>query len=166
MLTLFKPWRSGLELKTQEQSWDDTFSTHGFSARQTDIMRYMNIRYECLDAQDDFHAQLAKGDVGICSWEDVDVQAMQDMDRIVTGDSINVVQDDSNVTAEGRVHDLSNELGKCEMVWTCLMSEMRAMLQNLGWMENIPGSLDLVINLRPPPPNVKLNGVAWKTIVA
>ena len=166
MLTLFKPWRSGLELKTQEQSWDDAFSTHGFSARQTDIMRYMNIRYECLDARDDFHAQLAKGDVGICSWEDVDMQAMQDMDGIATGDSINVVQDDSNVTAEGRVHDLSNELGKREMVWTCLISEMRAMLQNLGWTENIPGLLDLVIDLRPPPPNVKLNGVVWKTIVA
>ena len=32
MLALFKPWRSGLELKTQEQSWDDAFSTHSFSA--------------------------------------------------------------------------------------------------------------------------------------
>ena len=43
MLTLFKPWRSGLELKTREQSWDDAFSTHEFSAKQMDIMKNLNI---------------------------------------------------------------------------------------------------------------------------
>lgn len=43
ILTLFKPWQSGLELKTQEQSWDDAFSTHKFSAKHQYIMRNLNI---------------------------------------------------------------------------------------------------------------------------
>jgi len=43
MLTLFKPWRSGLELKMQEQSWDNAFSTHCFSDKQRDVMRNLNI---------------------------------------------------------------------------------------------------------------------------
>ena len=165
MLTLFKPWRSGLELKTQEQSWDEAFSTHCFSARQKDIMRNMNIRYECLDARDDFHAQLNKGSTGIGSWEYSDVRAMQDIEEIlVADDSINTVQDDSNI--EHHVGDLSNELGKREKARSHLMSEMRSTLQNLGWTENIPGSLHPAIDVRPPPPEVKLNGAAWKTVVA
>jgi hypothetical protein len=31
MLTLFKPWRSGLDLKGREETWDDAFSAHSFS---------------------------------------------------------------------------------------------------------------------------------------
>ena len=165
MLTLFKPWRSGLELKTQEQTWDDAFSAHGFSTEQKNIMRNMNIRYECLDARDDFHAQLNKESAGIGSWEDPNERAMQDMEEIIAADdSINAVRDDSDVSHH--VGDLSNELGKREKARAQLMSEMRSMLQNLGWTENIPGSLHPAVDVRPPPPEVNLNGAAWKTVVA
>ena len=164
MLTFFKPWRSGMDLKTQGQSWDDAFGTHSFSDKQKGIMRNMNIRYKCLDAWDDFHAQLSKGDTSIGSWEDPDVQAMQDMDEMVAGDSVDIVQDDSNV--EHHVRKLFDELGNREKARNCLMSEMRATLQNLGWTDNIPGSLHPVVGARPPPPEVKRNGVAWKTVVA
>jgi hypothetical protein len=61
MLMLFKPWRSGLDLKNREESWDDAFSDASFSPRQREIMKYMNIRYKCLDAQDDFHEQMTNG---------------------------------------------------------------------------------------------------------
>ena len=164
MLTLFKPWRSGLELKMQEQSWDDAFIAHRFSARQNNIMRNLNIRYECLDARDDFHAQLNKGDVGISSWEDQDVQTMQDIDDLAANFSNNIEQGESNAEQQGP--DFSDELGKHEKARTRLMSEMRATLQNNGWTENIPGSLDPVVGVRPPPPEVKRNGAAWKTVVA
>ena len=46
------------------------------------------------------------------------------------------------------------------------MSEMRATLQNIGWTENIPGSLYPVVDIGAPPPKVKQNGVAWKRVVA
>ena len=40
MLALFQPWRSGLDLKVSEQSWDDTFVAHKFSSRQQEVMDY------------------------------------------------------------------------------------------------------------------------------
>ena len=160
MLTLFKPWQSGLELKVQDQSWDDAFSTYCFSVKQKDVMRNFNIQYECLDAQDDFHVQLNKGDVSISSWEDPDMQMMQDMDDMATDANI---QDGSNI--EHPVPNFSDEPGKQEKTQSHLMSKMRAMLQNLGWTDNIPGLLDSVVDIRPPPPGVKQNGAAWKTVV-
>ena len=43
-----------------------------FNARQLEIMKYFNVRYECLDARDDYAAQMKKGDnVGIFSNWDV-----------------------------------------------------------------------------------------------
>ena len=60
MLTIFKPWRSGLDLKTAEQSWEDAFYRHTFTATQLKLMNNFNLRYECLDARDDFHAELRR----------------------------------------------------------------------------------------------------------
>ena len=57
MLTLFKPWRSGLDLKNGSQSWEDAFNAYVFSSRQQDIMNNFNLRYECRDARDDFAKQ-------------------------------------------------------------------------------------------------------------
>ncbi|KAI0311077.1 hypothetical protein OF83DRAFT_1023996, partial [Amylostereum chailletii] len=54
MLTLFKPWREGGDLKEMEQNWEQAFQMHTFSSRQKDIMKFMQIRYECNDTRDDF----------------------------------------------------------------------------------------------------------------
>ena len=54
MLTLFKPWRSGKDLKDVNYSWDETFSSYVFTSRQKELMKFFNIRYECNDARDDF----------------------------------------------------------------------------------------------------------------
>src|ERR1700678_3121888 len=55
MLTIFKPWRSGLDLKrSQTVSWDEEFISHNFSDSELTIMKNLNIRYECLDARDDY----------------------------------------------------------------------------------------------------------------
>ncbi|KAI0336942.1 hypothetical protein BDW22DRAFT_1311671, partial [Trametopsis cervina] len=51
MCTLFKPWRTGLELKDVTATWSETFDSHMFTSRQTDIMTYFNLRYECNDAR-------------------------------------------------------------------------------------------------------------------
>ena len=61
ILTLFKPWRSGKNLKDEIQSWDEAFTDHEFTQRQLEIMNNFNLRYECLDARDDFLAQLRQG---------------------------------------------------------------------------------------------------------
>lgn len=58
MLTLFKPWRSGQSLKTEKQNWQEAFDDHKFSVRQNQLMDNFQIRYECLDGRDVFHAQM------------------------------------------------------------------------------------------------------------
>ncbi|TFK77673.1 hypothetical protein K466DRAFT_446620, partial [Polyporus arcularius HHB13444] len=65
MLTLFKPWRSGRDLRLDENTmWNDVFDTYEFSERQTQIMKFFHIKYECNDARDDYSAmrrQTGKG---------------------------------------------------------------------------------------------------------
>ena len=69
MLVLFKPWRQGTDLKTADQLWDEEFQAHSFSKEQIWYMCNFNVRYECLDARDDYRAQMKKtGDTIIGSW--------------------------------------------------------------------------------------------------
>ena len=86
MLTLFKPWRSGKDLKDEVQSWDEAFTNHEFSEREFQIMNNFNLRYECLDARDDFSAQLRQGAVadGACP-KFMTLDMIQDLDN----DSLN-----------------------------------------------------------------------------
>ncbi len=73
MLTLFKPWQSGSDLKESVQNWHEALELHVFSRRQLGLMDNFNLRYECLDECDDFHAQMRKNDGSgllIPSWDD------------------------------------------------------------------------------------------------
>ncbi|KZV58840.1 hypothetical protein PENSPDRAFT_596371, partial [Peniophora sp. CONT] len=54
MLTLYKPWRTGRDLKAPEQTWKDAHEEYSYHQRFVDIQKYCKIRYECLDARDDY----------------------------------------------------------------------------------------------------------------
>ncbi|KAJ3838968.1 hypothetical protein F5878DRAFT_498730, partial [Lentinula raphanica] len=58
MLVLYKPWRSGADLKQPDESWHDAFISYQFSASAAMFIKNMNLRYECLDSRDDFRSQL------------------------------------------------------------------------------------------------------------
>jgi hypothetical protein len=60
MLVMFKPWRNGVDLKEAAASWDETFSSHTFTGRQLQLIQNFNIKYECLDARDDYAAEMKK----------------------------------------------------------------------------------------------------------
>ena len=60
MLVLFKPWRQGTDLKAGDQLWNDEFQEYSFSEEQVWYMHNFNVRYECLDARDDYRAQIKK----------------------------------------------------------------------------------------------------------
>ncbi|KAL6304102.1 hypothetical protein BKA93DRAFT_733840, partial [Sparassis latifolia] len=48
MLTLFKPWQTGLELKVNSDvTWDDSFNQYEFTERQHELLKFFNLRYEC-----------------------------------------------------------------------------------------------------------------------
>jgi hypothetical protein len=73
MLSFFKPWRNGKDLKLEDESWDEAFAGYSFSARQLELMNNFNIKYECNDARDDYSAEMKKksereGILG--SWDD------------------------------------------------------------------------------------------------
>ncbi|KAJ7697000.1 hypothetical protein B0H17DRAFT_867553, partial [Mycena rosella] len=57
MLTLFKPWRTGKDLKNDLDNWDESFTDYNFNEKATQLMKNFNVRYECNDARDDFAAQ-------------------------------------------------------------------------------------------------------------
>jgi hypothetical protein len=54
---MFKPWRTGKDLKLTTETWDDSFLKYKFSMCQCEIIKYFNMRYECLDARDDYSAR-------------------------------------------------------------------------------------------------------------
>ena len=43
MLTFFKPWQTGKDLKLEDQSWNGAFRTYKFNTRQLDVMKYVNV---------------------------------------------------------------------------------------------------------------------------
>ncbi|KAJ7128337.1 hypothetical protein C8R44DRAFT_574441, partial [Mycena epipterygia] len=56
MMTLFKPWRNGKDLKNDIDNWHEAFSDHKFNDKALKLMRNFNVKYECNDARDDFSA--------------------------------------------------------------------------------------------------------------
>ncbi|THU94772.1 hypothetical protein K435DRAFT_555471, partial [Dendrothele bispora CBS 962.96] len=60
MLSLFKPWRSGTNLKPFSTTWTLAFNTFQFSETQKKLMGNFNLRYECYDARDNYHAHFKK----------------------------------------------------------------------------------------------------------
>ncbi|KAJ3757481.1 hypothetical protein EV360DRAFT_95197 [Lentinula raphanica] len=65
MLVLYKPWRSGADLKQPNESWHEAFSSYDFSESARMYIKNMNLRYECLDSRDDFRSQLKAGSTAI-----------------------------------------------------------------------------------------------------
>ncbi|KAJ7085893.1 hypothetical protein C8R44DRAFT_543779, partial [Mycena epipterygia] len=57
MMTLFKPWRSGKDLKNELDNWHEAFTDNKFNEKALKLMRNFNVKYECNDARDDFASQ-------------------------------------------------------------------------------------------------------------
>jgi hypothetical protein len=99
MLTLFKPWRKGTDLKGMNASWDDSFNTYTFSEEDLRLMKNFNIRYECLDARDDYRAQMKKGLSPIFgSWDTEEVEEqLTDLPNVYGLDATQWQGDDSSI---------------------------------------------------------------------
>jgi hypothetical protein len=159
MLTLFKPWRSGLDLRTNIDSWDESFMSHEFSTRQLELMKNMNIRYECLDSRDDFHTQLKKGATSeMAGWIESDPGILNDLDQMAVEDAINrpTMFDEFS---------MSPIAGRREKICTGLMTEMRRMLVSLGWTKCEADLLPDGLNLSPEPTEPQAPAY-WKAMVS
>ena len=156
MLTLFCSWRSGLDLKKSTQSWDEKFLSHTFSKRQEEVMNNFNLRYECLDARDDFHSKLQKDDSIIPSWGNFSSSG-NDNDNT---DGIELGNDDDGCTTHEFDMDVTS-IGKCETKRQHEMASMKSIMQQTGWTEAL-ASKSLASR---PPPTVSKTGAQWKADV-
>ena len=90
MLTLFKPWRSGNDLRPNKDTlWHDAFSSYTFTARQEQVMDNFMIKYECNDARDDFSAQCKKMEKGHKMPMNLDCEDVDDLDTQHYGEDYN-----------------------------------------------------------------------------
>jgi hypothetical protein len=160
MLTLFKPWRSGLDLKTADQSWDDAFSAYEFSERHKTVMKNANIRYECLDARDDFHAQLRKGGGAMAGFNDIDMDVIEEIQQ---GGSAGIVNAGYELAFDP---DEIVIKGKREKARNTLMKSARHTMQGVGWTESAPDLLPNDLDVDPHRPEVFQSSAAWKSAVA
>jgi hypothetical protein len=154
MLTLFKPWRSGFDLKPKNEIWDDTFRSHKFTQQQIQLMDNFNLRYECLDARDDFHAQLRKHSTGIPSW-------VSEND-ILQDEEVDVGCD---VTAELTTANATTLLGKKYQKQCQEIESMRSIMQNLGWTDGQPDLLPDGLNIQPEALEITQTASQWKASV-
>jgi hypothetical protein len=121
MLTLFCPWRNASCVKQPSESWESAFHVYPFSTRQKQLMRNFNLRYECLDARDDFQAQLKKKTQSRTPWYN-------------QGDSDTESDDDFiKMPTIGRIDH--GVLGKSYRYAIKMMDSMSSTLRMAGWLD-------------------------------
>jgi hypothetical protein len=161
MLTLFKPWRSGQDLKAADENWNTSFLNHTFTTRQHEIMKNMNIRYECLDSRDDYRAQLKKNSGILPVWAETQFDA--EAETVDGTDCYALVNYD--IDDDGMPLHLLN-LGKAEMRRLRETLTMRNIMNNIGWTKEIcKGDLHGVHDIDPSAISRTLSGAEWKAEV-
>jgi hypothetical protein len=152
MLTLFRPWRRGTDLKKPEQLWDTAFQEYNFTPEQERYMRNFNVRYECLDARDDYRAQMMKDANPIAgSWfKDSDVKIEDELH--CTGPEDHDIQFD----------DLPSDalaLGPNQKKRAKEMDAVGRMMTDLGWTEPLHHIQESPVSFTP---EVFKPGNAWE----
>jgi len=138
MLTLFCPWRTGLDLKVSDISWGECFKGFGFTARQVEIMKFMNVRYECNDARDDYAAIRKKMGVDSSSGYyglDMDTEHQNSKDRDIQQANIDIYQE----LFEEMILNESRKTTRHQRE----MAEIEELLRSTGWIPTQTGEPSL-----------------------
>jgi len=164
MLTFFKPWRTGRDLRVESDTWDKSFVAHEFTKRQMEIMKYFNVRYECLDARDDFSAKRDKeGDDYICyQWATLDILTelddLHDSEQAMSGADFGSGEDENEVntlmTLGNRGRSKRNEMLAAERT-----------MKHAGWLDDCMDGPPDVGSLEPVEPEFNQPAKAWRAIV-
>ncbi|EKM50408.1 uncharacterized protein PHACADRAFT_105123 [Phanerochaete carnosa HHB-10118-sp] len=88
MLTLFKPWRTGKNLKSEENGWNDIFTDYSFTPRQSELMKFFHMRYECNDARDNNAAARKKGLASGDMPSNIDEDIQENLNNLYYGDEL------------------------------------------------------------------------------
>ncbi|KAF9471128.1 hypothetical protein BDN70DRAFT_820445, partial [Pholiota conissans] len=154
MLTLFRPWRTGEELKSVDQSWDEAFNNFQFSPRDTILINNLNLKYECLDARDDFHGELNR--------KMKKAHNINDIESDDESDYNNVDYDDYTVDSS-RIpeHDV---LGKKAKARQKVISEIDDILNKSGWTMGCSSTFKPLFDSKVTPEHYLTPG-GWKTVI-
>ena len=132
MLILFKPWQTGYDLKSADETWEYAFNNYIFSDKQVKLMNNFNLRYECLDARDDYSAQMKDSEkTDKHFWEPSDNNQLGDE---YTGwrDEEEELNDDMYLNGSCRQNDAKED-------------EMRLVEQvvaDAGWLDSSPDGVE------------------------
>ncbi|KIM46621.1 hypothetical protein M413DRAFT_49950, partial [Hebeloma cylindrosporum] len=132
MLTLFKPWRTGKTLKEEGQTWDQAFLAYRFDERDKKIMNNFNLRYECLDARDDFHSVLKKKNrkFGLYNSNDIETPFSDSDSEDSDNGEYNDLKDDSY-----------EEAGPVHLKTLRDMQEAENIVRKAGWLKKCNGDI-------------------------
>ena len=154
MLVLFHPWRTGKDLKLELETWDDAFTKYAFNELQKQLMNNFNIRYECLDARDDYRAQMKRGSAPSLpsSWDPYTNDNYLDLESKDTYEDPGVDDIPINLL----------KVGKGQYNRLMQMETMSHILRNTGWTDERP----IETNVYPTfTPGRVLAGSEWKAEV-
>ena len=154
MLTLFKPWRTGHDLKHADETWEQAFNTYIFSPAQKILMSNFNLRYECLDARDDYSAQMKdnnKEDNRF--WE---TSENNPLDHEFTGwkDNDEDLHDEMYLTGSSRQNDAKEEE----------MRHVEQVVAGAGWLDKSPDGINK-IDPEGITPTVDNSGSQWSSLI-
>jgi hypothetical protein len=155
VLTLFKPWRTGHELKSDAESWHEAFGRYNFRTKALTLMKNFNVRYECNDARDDFASQDRAHRRALPTF-----QSNGDADEdlfVFEGEPGET--DYSQMGAEG----LNPVLGPKHLSKQSVMLEAASVMRSSGWALSFPESIRKNGRLIP---TEELSGSQWKARIA
>ena len=133
MLTLFAPWRTGYDLKPHNKTWDVAFIAFNFKQGHKIIMQNFNVKYECLDAHDDFSLQRRNN-----SHEQgfVPMSKLAILERL-----INEMEEDNGFEGDIDFEPmLTNFIGRKTAKWEYDKGVVEEIMTNSGWLKELPTS--------------------------
>lgn len=153
MLTLFKPWRNTQDLKDMQQTWAEAYKLFKFKPEHIKIMNNFNLRYECLDERDDYHAILKRQSRTKDAKISPSFQDQHDNDNDL-GINCNFEEDYGDQNLLG-----PNAIKKAQQ-----MIEAEMMLKNAGWSDE-DGVTNSRVNIKIFRPTVHKTGAEWRNVV-
>ncbi|KAF5332441.1 hypothetical protein D9758_015134 [Tetrapyrgos nigripes] len=157
MLTLFKPWRSGKDLLCECSDWSVAFNEHSFTDRQKELMENFNVIYECLDARDDYRAQMRAGGDMSNSWDHFADDTEDPLAEVHEQQTVFPTED---LLADIDLQDGSSEMGRLQRRRILNMESMKRVLHTSFW--NLPTQVKLPDMSKFVAPEGNVSSVEWK----
>ena len=137
---------------------DVAFVRFSFTPCQQELMKFFNLRYECLDARDDFHAELINDENGY-SFGEMDNDIYNKRSHL---DDIKYNEEDE---LDGYNHDcihVGRFIGKATKTMFSKMESMENIMKASGWFDKSPDGLPNFGNLDRVEPSIQLSSKEWE----